>query len=74
MEGKRVYNYNKLRGLIKEKYGTLQSFAESLGIGTTTLNSRLNSETYFDQSEIERVATLLDLSKVEVDQVFFTSK
>lgn len=74
MEEKRVYNYNKLRGLIKEKYGTLQSFAESLGIGTTTLNSRLNSETYFDQSEIERVATLLDLSKVEVDQVFFTSK
>lgn len=74
MEEKRVYNYNKLRGLIKEKYGTLQNFAESLGIGTTTLNSRLNSETYFDQAEIERVATLLDLSKVEVDQVFFTSK
>ena len=74
MEDKRVYDYNKLRGLIREKYGTLQKFAENLGIGTTTLNSRLNSETYFDQAEIERVATLLDLSKVEVDQVFFTSK
>ena len=74
MEEKRVYNYNKLRGLIKEKCGTLQSFAESLGIGTTTLNSRLNSETYFDQAEIERIATLLELSKEEVDQVFFTSK
>lgn len=74
MEDKRVYDYNKLRGLIREKYGTLQRFAEDLGIGTTTLNSRLNSETYFDQTEIERVASLLDLSKTEVDQVFFTPR
>lgn len=74
MEEKRVYNYNKLRGMIREKYGTLQRFADNLGIGSTTLNSRLNSETYFDQDEIERAASLLNLSKTEVDQVFFTSK
>lgn len=71
---KRVYNYNKLRGLIRENFGTLRNFAEYLGIGTTTLNSRLNSETYFNQEEIEKTAKVFSLTKSEVNQVFFTVK
>jgi hypothetical protein len=71
---KRVYNYNKLRGLIRENFGTLRNFADCLGIGTTTLNSRLNSETYFNQAEIEKAARVLNLTKSEVNQVFFTRK
>lgn len=71
---KRIYNYNKLRGLIRENFGTLRNFADYLGIGSTTLNSRLNSETYFDQEEIEKTAKVFNLTKTEVNKVFFTAK
>ena len=62
------YNYRKLRGLIVEKYITLSNFANALGIGTTTLNSRLHGKTYFNQIEID----LLKLEKNEINNIFFT--
>lgn len=68
------YNYDKLRGRIKEKFGTLEKFANALGIGTTTLNSRLKSETFFNQNEILKSGELLNLSKKELDEIFFDRK
>ena len=66
------YNYRKLRGLIVEKYITLSNFANALGIGTTTLNSRLHGKTYFNQIEIEKAVDLLKLEKNEINNIFFT--
>ena len=64
------YNYRKLRGLIVEKYITLSNFANALGIGTTTLNSRLHGKTYFNQIEIEKAVDLLKLEKNEINNIF----
>lgn len=67
------FNYNKLKGKIKEVYGTQQEFAKALGIGTTTLNSRLKNETFFNQSEIEKSRELLNLkNEKDIIDIFFT--
>lgn len=41
------YNYDKLRGLIREFFSTQQNYADALGISLTTIQSRLRSETEF---------------------------
>lgn len=71
-EKKIKYNYNKLRGLITEHFRTLANFAKAMNMGTTTLNSRLQSDSYFDQIEIERAVELLEIKENDVDIVFFT--
>ena len=68
-----MYDYSKLRGLIRENFGTLQAFANALGIGNSTLTSKLNNKTYFTQKEIQKSRKLLNLkTAAEVDRVFFT--
>ncbi len=65
------YNYNKLRGLIREHFGSQKGYAEAIGISLTTLNSRLNGDTYFDQKEIEASAEIFNLDLEGINQVFF---
>ena len=68
-----IYDYSKLRGLIREHFGTNANFATALGIGLTTLHSRLNSETYFNQEEIRRANRLFGITDpLESDKIFFT--
>lgn len=68
------FNYNKLKGKIKEVYGTQQEFAKALGISATTLNTRLKNETFFNQSEIEKTKELLNLKNgEEIMDIFFTT-
>lgn len=67
-----MYNYNKLRGLIREHFSTQAKFAQYLGIGTTTLNSRLNGDTYFTQQEMEKSIKAFQLTTTEdIEQTFF---
>lgn len=68
------FNYNKLKGKIKEVYGTQQEFAKALGISATTLNTRLKNETFFNQSEIEKTRDLLNLqTEQDIIDIFFTT-
>lgn len=69
-----MYDYSKLRGLIKEHFDTLANFAKAINMGTTTLNSRLKGSTYFDQMEIETISAKLGLGEDDVNVVFFTHK
>lgn len=70
-----VYNYNRLKGLIREHCGTQANFAEKLGISTSTLVTRLNSSTKFTQDEIKTAVKILKIdSTEEMDKVFFTLK
>ena len=39
-----VYNYNKLRGKIKEKCGTQEIFAKKMEIGRTSISQKLNNK------------------------------
>lgn len=69
-----MHDYNPLRGKIKEKLGTLYSFADKIGISTVSLNKRLNDEIPFSQVEIELATKALDLTNDEVIRLFFTKK
>lgn len=66
------YDYRKLKGKIVEVFGTQTEFAKQLGIGRTTLNSKLNNLTEFTQKEIQKACELLGINKEEISVYFFT--
>ena len=68
------FNYNKLRGKIKEVYGTQDSFAEALGIGRVSLSQRLNNSADFSNLEIFSACRLLGISQLEIAEYFFNPK
>lgn len=69
-----AFDYSKLRGKIKEVFGTQDSFAKALGIGRVSLSKRLNNYLDFSQEEIDKAYKLLNLSKEEIPKYFFTTK
>ena len=68
------WNYNKLRGKIKEVCLTQDMFAEKLGIGRVSLSQRLNNQLEFSQDEIYKACDILGISPNEISTYFFTPK
>ena len=69
-----AFDYRKLRGKIKEVFGTQDNFAKALGIGRVSLSQRLNNYLDFSQREINKACILLNISKEEIPTYFFTIK
>lgn len=69
-----VYDYSKVRGKIKEVFGTQSAFASALGISTATLSAKLNNEFQWKSSEIFKACELLKIAKEEIPIYFFTQK
>jgi len=69
-----MFDYCKLRGKIKEIFGTQDNLAESLGIGRVSLSQRLNNYIDFSASEIFRTCDLLHIPISEIPIYFFTTK
>lgn len=65
-----IFQYNKLKGKIKECFGTQRKFAEALGVSERTLSLKLNNKIYFSQEEIEKASELLNINDVKL--YFFT--
>ena len=63
--------YGKLRELIREKFGTLGSFADAMGIDRSTLSNKINGINAWKQDEIERACKLLEIPMSEVYDYFF---
>lgn len=53
------YDYNKLKGKIKEEFGTQGLFAKALGMGVSTLNLKLNNKAEWTQDEMRESLRLL---------------
>ena len=53
--------YPKVRGAIREKYGTQQAFAKEMMIHNSTLSCKLRGVTDWSRAEIERACRLLDV-------------
>lgn len=68
------FDYSKLRGKIREIYGTQTEFANALGISHVSLSARLNNKIGFDQSEMVKAAELLGISQEEIQCYFFKKK
>lgn len=66
------YAYRKLRGRIKEVFGTQEAFAEALGLSKNSVSKKLNGKTEFSQSDVERWAKLLNIKRSEYGEFFYT--
>jgi transcriptional regulator with XRE-family HTH domain len=69
-----LFEYSKLRGKIKEVFGTQSAFAEAMGMSSTSLSAKLNNNVEFSQKEIDRAVNLLKIEKEEIPAYFFTLK
>ncbi|MBR3771347.1 MAG: DUF739 family protein [Clostridium sp.] len=66
------FNYNRLKGRIRERYQTQEKFADALGIGRVSLSQRLGNKLEFTQDEIFRACYLLDIDFSEAWDFFFS--
>ena len=65
------FNYEKLRGRIREKMRSDTVFAKRLGISKTSLSLRLNNQIHFSQRDIYRSMRILQISPEELGVYFF---
>ena len=65
------FNYNKLRGRIREKIGTEGEFCKQLGRSQNYLTNVFKGKTYFTADEISTIRVLLDIDKPEIPVYFF---
>lgn len=65
------FNNSKLRGKIRENFGSEYAFGEALGMALSTLSGKLNNKSEFTRSEILSIVKLLNLKKEEIYNVFF---
>lgn len=66
------YEYRKLRGRIKEIFGTQVEFARVLNLSKNCVSKKLTGKTEFSQSDVERWAKLLDIDRAEYGLYFYT--
>lgn len=69
-----AFNYQKLRGLIKEKGYTQSDVAEVIGITAGTMSDKLNNKANFSTSEVDSICRMLDISNEEIGAYFFCAK
>ena len=69
-----MYNLNKLKGRIIEKFGTQRNFAKAMGMSERTLSLKLDNQVDWKQSEIGKACELLEIPKEEIADYFFTLK
>ena len=68
---KMVFNYNKLKGKITEKYGTQHLFAQAIGWSDRTLSLKLNNVVPWNQKDILKAKSLLNIEDSEIIPLFF---
>ena len=65
------YDYSKLCGKIREKFGTQTAFAKAMGKSESTISQKLNNQRDWTRVEIERACELLDIPLEDVGSYFF---
>lgn len=69
-----AFDYSKLRGKIKEVFGTQSAFAKAMGLSGVTLSAKLNNTVAFTQAEINKACSLLKIPLEFIPVYFFTEK
>ena len=65
-------SYAKLKGRIKEVFGTIQAFAEAMNKDVSSISQKLNNKSPWKREEIELACKLLKIDIEEVYIYFFT--
>lgn len=69
-----MYNYAKLKGKIREVYGTNADFARAMNLSTVSISQKLNNRTPFTQPEIDSAIGLLEIDPAEIKDYFLPIK
>lgn len=69
-----MFETNKLRGRIIEKFGSQNAFAEATGNSISFISQYLNGHTVLDQRVMSKWIDLLEIPDSEIDQYFFKPK
>lgn len=64
-------SYPKLRGAIREKFGTQAAFAKALGVNPSTLVKKLSGKVEWNLGEVQKSLKLLDIPSDCVNDYFF---
>lgn len=67
-------DYSKLRGAIREKFGTQRAFACALGMSEASLSAKLNGRTEWQTDEIAKACQLLGIPLEMAHEYFFCPK
>lgn len=70
--GSVMFETNKLRGRIIEKFGSQTAFCSAVGNCTSHVSSYLKGKTTLSQDTIAKWAAALDIPSDELDAYFFT--
>ena len=71
---KKIYNFQRLKGRIKEYYKSQEDFAKKLKLTNTALNYKLNNRTRFSYDELNLIINLLKIRDDEILDIFFTEE
>lgn len=67
-------SYAKLRGKIKEVYGTQGAFAKAINMSNVSVSHRLNGKLEWKSSEIAKACQALNIPMAENAEYFFTKE
>ena len=68
-----AFNYAKLRGKIREVFGTQDIFAKHMNLSERTLSLKLQGKRDWKRTEIENACHLLQIPIESIPNYFFTS-
>lgn len=68
------FDYNKLRGRIVEKCGTLENFANAINVSSHTISKYMNNKIPWKQTNIDAAVKVLDIPPEEISVYFFTPR
>mgnify|MGYP003292157426 CR=1 FL=1 len=66
-------SHAKLRGKIREVFGTQDAFAEAMEMDRSTMSLKLNDKSDWTSPEISRACKLLQIPLEKVHVYFFTT-
>ncbi len=70
----KLMDYRKLRGKIKEVFGTQKAYGEALGLSERSVSLKLNGTVPFTQPEILHSMVLFNEPLEKIDDYFFIVK
>ena len=67
-------DYSKLRGKIREVFGTEAAFATAMGYNRSTISAKLNNLSEWSRADMDKACVLLDIPFSNVGPYFFCRK
>ena len=65
------FDHSKLRGRIRERFGSYRNLDSHISFTTVSLSNKLNNKTYFDSREIIELAEALEIEAEDLNEYFF---